>query len=468
MTTPKKGNSSQGEPLLFKFKDIPRYLKSYLVDVIDLKKGVDTQATITDIKQNSSLAGANAWMLMCSIVIASIGLSQNSQALIIGAMLISPLMSPILGIGVSIGINDMVTLRNSLSHFAIAIVIAVFTSYIYFELTPFDEITSEISARTKPTFLDIFVAIFGGFAGIISIARKDVSTTLPGVAIATALMPPLCVTGFGLAHGEWETASAAFYLFFLNTFFVALATYLIVRFLDFPYRHYLNLKKERLNIALIIGSSLALMIPSFFIFYNVLTDHQLNTSLSTFKKQCLQENEIYLDSYHHEISKETGHLTLFLKVYGDVISDEQVPEYEACLANLGVEDFNIKIISTSEVKLDDVELIEENLQTITAELEKSQIERITNDQLISYYKKAHIDSMTFDQLRDEVKALYPNIENFGLATIHNTDFSNTTHDLPALMINWKRGATKKSEHNKRLTSYLKERLDVDSIYLINY
>lgn len=468
MSSPKKGNSSQGEPLLFKLSDIPRYLKTYLSDVIDLQKGVDAQATIADIKKNSSLAGANAWMLMCSIVIASIGLSQNSQALIIGAMLISPLMSPILGIGVSIGINDMATLRNSLSHFAIAILIAVLTSYIYFELTPFDEITSEISARTKPTFLDIFVAIFGGFAGIISIARKDVSTTLPGVAIATALMPPLCVTGFGLAHGEWETASAAFYLFFLNTFFVALSTYLIVRYLDFPYRHYLNLKKERLNITLIIASSLALMIPSFLIFTNVLKDHRLNTNLSTFKKQCLQENEIYLDSYHHEVSKETGHLTLFLKVYGDVISDEQVPGYEQCLAGLGVEDFSIKVISTSEVKLDDVELIEESLQTITAELEKSQKERTTNDQLIAYYKESHIDSMVFDQIRDEIKALYSDIENFGLANIHHTNFSNTSHDLPTVMINWKRGTSAYDEHNKRLTSYLKERLDVDSIYLINY
>ncbi len=468
MSSPKKGNSSQGEPLLFKLKDIPRYLKSYLADVIDLKKGVDAQATIADIKKNSSLAGANAWMLMCSIVIASIGLSQNSQALIIGAMLISPLMSPILGIGVSIGINDMATLRNSLSHFAIAIFIAVLTSYIYFELTPFDELTSEISARTKPTFLDIFVAIFGGFAGIISIARKDVSTTLPGVAIATALMPPLCVTGYGLAHGEWETASAAFYLFFLNTFFVALSTYLIVRFLEFPYRHYLDAKKERLNIILIIACSLALVIPSYLIFTDVLTNHRLERSLAAFKEDCLKENDIYLDSYHHETNDSTGHLTLFLKVYGDVISDEQVPEYEECLSTLYKKEFEIKIISTSEVKLDDVELIEENLQTITAELDKQQQERANNTKLISYYKESHIDSVIFDQIRDEVKALYPDIEKFGLATIHNTNFSNTSHDLPTLMINWKRKTDTQTENNLKLTSFLKERLDVDSIYLINY
>ncbi len=472
MTSPKKGKSKPFEDLLFKFSDVPRYLKDYLSNVIDLKKGVDAQATINDIKNNSSLAGANAWMLMCSIVIASIGLSQNSQALIIGAMLISPLMSPILGIGLSIGVNDMVTLRNSLSHFAIAIIIALLTSYIYFELTPFDEITSEISARTKPTFLDIFVAIFGGFAGIISIARKDVSTTLPGVAIATALMPPLCVTGFGMAHGDWEMASASFYLFFLNTFFVALSTYLIVRYLKFPYRHYLDSKKEKLNIALIIGFSLALMIPSLGIFFNVLEDHRIESNLKIFTKECLGVNSIYLDSYNHEKNITTGESTLFLKVYGDAISDLQIPEYEQCLSKLGDKNdakFNIKIISTSEVKLDDVEIIEQNLASIASELEKSQQERINNNNLINYYKASHIDSLLFDQIRDEVRALYPNIERFGLANIHNTNFVNTTHDLPTLMVNWSNQANNQIVgNNSRLTSYLKERLNVDSIYLINY
>ena len=148
---------------------------------------------------------------MCSIVIASIGLDLDSQAVIIGAMLISPLMSPILGIGLSVGINDYNTLKKSLSHFAIAIGIALITSTIYFYLSPFDQITPQISARTEPTFLDVLIAFFGGIAGIVSNARKDISTTLPGVAIATALMPPLCVTGFGIANAEnWDVALSSF------------------------------------------------------------------------------------------------------------------------------------------------------------------------------------------------------------------------------------------------------------------
>jgi len=297
MPPPTQDNDEIQQGLQFNLKDILKYLRDYIADVIDLQKGVDTEATIVDIRAKSSLHGANAWMLMCSIVIASIGLSQDSQAVIIGAMLISPLMSPILGIGLSVGINDMETLRSSLTHFTIAIVIALLSSFIYFKITPFDDLTHEISARTTPTFLDIFIAIFGGLAGIISIARKDISTTIPGVAIATALMPPLCVTGYGLATGRWDIASASFYLFFLNTFFVALATYLIVRFLNFPYRKYISKRIYRKNAALIIAFSLTLVVPSFFIFRNVIIDQQFQNNLNRFKEECLGENRIYLDDY---------------------------------------------------------------------------------------------------------------------------------------------------------------------------
>jgi len=222
------------------FRDFFRGLKNYILDVIDLDKGVDKVATIQEIKDKKSMDGANAWMLMCSIVIASIGLSQNSQAVIIGAMLISPLMSPILGIGLGVGINDYGTLLKSLRHLGLAIAITLITSTIYFAITPFDDLTNEIKARTEPTFLDIFIAIFGGIAGIVSIARKDISTTLPGVAIATALMPPLCVTGYGIAHLDWQITLTSFYLFFLNTFFVAASTYLIIKLLRFPLRKYIN------------------------------------------------------------------------------------------------------------------------------------------------------------------------------------------------------------------------------------
>ena len=189
------------------------YIKNLFIGILDLKHGVKKKAVIQEIKDKKSMAGANSWMLMCSVIIASIGLDRNSDAVIIGAMLISPLMSPILGIGLGIGINDKEVLKKAIIHFCAAILIAIISSTIYFALTPFGDITPAIASRTEPNTLDVFVAIFGGLAGIISIARKDISTTLPGVAIATALMPPLCVTGYGIAKGDMNFALSAFYLF---------------------------------------------------------------------------------------------------------------------------------------------------------------------------------------------------------------------------------------------------------------
>ena len=224
-------------------RDLWQGVQKWFVEFIDLKEGMDREGTVITIKSGRMMRGANAWMLICSILIASLGLDLNSEAVIIGAMLISPLMSPILGIGLGVGINDRETLLDSLRYFVISIVIALFSSVVYFRFTPLGTFTDMIEARTAPTLLDGMVAIFGGLAGIISITRKDKSNAIPGVAIATALMPPLCVAGYGIAKGEMDIALNAFYLFFLNSFFIALTSYLIIRFLRFPYKVHLD-KKE--------------------------------------------------------------------------------------------------------------------------------------------------------------------------------------------------------------------------------
>ena len=279
-------------------KALKQYFSDLLKDVLHLEHGVDKNATILEIKSKQSMSGANAWMLMCSIMIASIGLNLDSQAVIIGAMLISPLMSPILGIGLGVAINDKNALYHALMHFSAAIVIALVTSTLYFMITPLDELTPQIEARTAPTFLDILIAIFGGIAGILSIARKDIATTLPGVAIATALMPPLCVAGFGLANGEWGIASKAFYLFFLNTFFVAFATYVILRRMRFPYKVYTTPKERRKNIIIIILFSIMMIIPSLLIFKTVFKKYQREKKLKTFiTNEFTGEDINYIDGY---------------------------------------------------------------------------------------------------------------------------------------------------------------------------
>ncbi|MCC5945131.1 MAG: DUF389 domain-containing protein, partial [Bernardetiaceae bacterium] len=199
-----------------------------------LADDTDVVGTIRGIKSGIVFKGSNLWILICSVVIASIGLDLNSPAVIIGAMLISPLMSPILGIGLGLGISDRETLVKSLRNFALAVVISLVTSVLYFMITPLGEYTTEMQARTEPTLLDVFVAFFGGLAGIIAGSRNEKTTAIPGVAIATALMPPLCTSGFGFATGRWDVFGGAFYLFFINAVFISLSTYMIVRFLKFP------------------------------------------------------------------------------------------------------------------------------------------------------------------------------------------------------------------------------------------
>ncbi|NNE28502.1 MAG: DUF389 domain-containing protein, partial [Saprospiraceae bacterium] len=189
-TNPIKTPKDPTEQIQVGWRQLWAGLKKFFKNLTELKSGLDREGTIVNIRNNMRMQGANSWMLMCSIVIASIGLDQNSQAVIIGAMLISPLMSPILGVGLSVGINDFSSLRVSMRHFGISIGIALFAATFYFLVTPFGEATEQIVARTAPTILDAAIALFGGIAGIISFSQKDKSNAIPGVAIATALMPP--------------------------------------------------------------------------------------------------------------------------------------------------------------------------------------------------------------------------------------------------------------------------------------
>lgn len=181
------------------------------------------------IRGDVSMKGANLWILMFAILVASIGLNVNSTAVIIGAMLISPLMGPIMGIGYGAGINDFSLIRSGFKNLAIATLIALLTSTLYFLISPLDMARSELLARTTPTVWDVMIGLFGGLAGIVAVTRKEKTNVIPGVAIATALMPPLCTAGFGLATGHWNYFFGAFYLYTINFVFIALASFMIVR-----------------------------------------------------------------------------------------------------------------------------------------------------------------------------------------------------------------------------------------------
>ena len=194
----------------------------------------DDRETIESIKRGVEFKGTNLWVLIFATFIASLGLNMNSTAVIIGAMLISPLMGPIMGFGLGLGTFDFELIKRAFRNFATATVFGIITSTIYFLLTPIDEAQSELLARTQPTVYDVLIAFFGGLAGIVASSTKSKGNVIPGVAIATALMPPLCTAGFGLASGNLYYFFGALYLYFINTVFISLATFLVVRLLKYP------------------------------------------------------------------------------------------------------------------------------------------------------------------------------------------------------------------------------------------
>jgi uncharacterized hydrophobic protein (TIGR00271 family) len=453
-------------------KQLASYFKNFVLGIIDLSHGVDKAAAISEISTNKSMAGANAWMLMASIMIASLGLDLNSPAVIIGAMLISPLMAPILGLGLGAGINDREIIKKSLFHFGVALFIALATSTIYFALTPFGKITHEIASRTEPTTLDMLIAFFGGIAGIISYARKDISTTLPGVAIATALMPPLCVTGFGIASGQWDVALSSFYLFFINTFFITVATYIMVRFLRFPYRRYVN-KKERLrNTIFTFIFTLVVAVPGFLILRSVLHKENVQQTIETFINEFIAEDKIYLDNYTTGFIDSTNYL--ILKVYGDRINNEDIPLYKEGLNELGLEQWSIKIISTSEVDLNRVTSIEDKLngiEKLTAQFEIINKEKEEQKQVIDILESTlsglQLDSSAFHQVCLELRTLHPDIKNVRFGNVQSSDFNEYREKTAILLLSWEGKRDKFTDQKEvQIKEFIKTRLQLDELILL--
>ena len=258
-------------------------LISFFKGVLDFRKEADKDHTINSIKNDISIKGPNAWILICSILVASVGLNANSIPVVIGAMLISPLMGPILGFGLSIAINDLETLKKSLINFSVMVFLSVFTAYLFFSFFPLREESSELLSRTKPDIRDVLIAFFGGLSLIIAKTKKGtISPVIFGVAIATALMPPLCTVGYGLAVGKIEFSVGAMYLFIINSLYIVLSTFLIVKLLRFPLINYVNSSKRRLISRIVTIFSILMLIPAIYTFLGVLYESKFNNSLKEF------------------------------------------------------------------------------------------------------------------------------------------------------------------------------------------
>ena len=443
-------------------------VRLYLKALVDIDVDCDAQATIDNISRSVEFRGVNVWILAFAIVIASVGLNVNSTAVIIGAMLISPLMSPIMGIGLAIGISDNELLRKSLRNLMIMVLISLFASTTYFLLTPLSDAQSELLARTKPTVFDVLIALFGGLAGIVATSRKQEKVTVvSGVAIATALMPPLCTAGYGLGTGQWIYFFGAFYLFFINSFFIALATFLMVRYLKFPRKHFVDAQHERKVRRSILIFSLIIIIPSIFIGINVIRETSFNSQaikyVSEMEHSAVLENVQIINVKRQYSAKEQS---ITLSLVGTPLAPEQVEYLQKRLDDFGLSKAKLVIRQTGGNTLD-IDAQSEMIQQI---LERKEVQLAERDSTILRLREQierleNKSTITPEQLVREVQVLFPSVESMTFSIADEIDVKTAKkQQIPVVNVAWCKSV--QSAEKQQFELWLKARLNAPQVKVV--
>lgn len=295
---------------------------------------------VAQISDGVDFHGATLWVLIFAIFIASLGLNVNSTAVIIGAMLISPLMGPIIGMGLAVGIADLKLFKRALTNYLITTVISVVTATIYFTISPITEAQSELLARTSPTLYDVLIALFGGAAGILAISTKSKNNVIPGVAIATALMPPLCTAGYGLAVSNTSYFFGAFYLYFINTVFIAFTTCIGVRLLHFHRKKFVDREKMKRVNYYIISIVIITMLPASYMTWNIIKQSVTENNVEKFVRDELNNNGTYIVSYEYDSKTKT----LNVVAIGKPISVGAIAKAQKSMADYKLGDYTLKVI----------------------------------------------------------------------------------------------------------------------------
>ncbi|MGO3807866.1 MAG: TIGR00341 family protein [Sphingobacterium sp.] len=375
-----------------------------ILHFFNLHEGEDKKETVLeDVIKNISFRGANAWILACAIVIASVGLNVNSTAVIIGAMLISPLMGPIVGAGFALGTFDFPLLKKSMKNLLIATVISLVVSFVYFLLSPFKEAQSELLARTSPNIYDVLIAIFGGLVGVITITRVNKGNPIPGVAIATALMPPLCTAGYGLAIGNLSYFAGALYLYIINCVFICIATFAIVKYLRYPKTHYVDQRREKRITQSITIITLVLVVPSLYFAYNLLQDKKYSNKIKQFVQQELTDKG-YTVIYERLLPNRSPK-RLELAFLDKKFSDHEIGTLERNMAAFGVENTEL-IIRQDSFDLKSTIMNEIDKRSVAVN-EKDLTIRALNNRLSSY-------SLANPQLDRDIKIIFPELSFYSI------------------------------------------------------
>lgn len=464
----KELKEQQGE-VQKEFKGFFQSLKEYLPKLLNIKHGTDKESTAERIREGISIKGHTAWILVFSILIASIGLNVSSTAVVIGAMLISPLMGPILGIGFSIAVNDVDTLKGSVINFGAMIFLSIVTSFLFFSIPIFKEATPELLARTKPDVRDVLIALSGGLALIIAISRpKPQFNTVAGVAIATALMPPLCTAGFGLATGNFNYFGGAIFLFTINSIFIALAAFGITKYLKFPMRKYINqAKRKRISqvASLIAFVVLAFSIYQFYVLY------QLNnyTILAERFIDGLKEDGVNIIGESKEsIDYKSKEIKLY--VFGRDYSAREKEGWEEKLDEMGLKGTRLTIMESQENTgiREDIDKIKElyinshKMLSTKDETIKEKDFRIS--ELEKDLRRYYSNEVHFDRITKEIEINYDDLASISFAREIRSDFKklDTTN---IVSVKWKAKVSKKNqrEQEKKLKEWLQQRLKLKNI-----
>lgn len=418
----------------------------------------DDEEIETRIRDGVELRGATPWILVFAIFVASVGLNVNSTAVIIGAMLISPLMGPIMGAGLGVAVYDFALLRRSLINLAIATLISLVVSALYFSLTPLQQAQSELLARTSPTLWDVLIAWFGGLAGIVGVTRKEKSNVIPGVAIATALMPPVCTAGFGLATGQWRFVGGALYLYAINCVFISLATVVGLRILRLRLRGFADWRTERKVKTILWALVLVMVVPSSYLAVNLVQQEVFKSRAQNF----VSKEFVFAKTYVVDTQIDPIGRSIALSLIGDSLDDEALQNIEARLAGAGLENTQL-ILKQAENNQPDVtelksslmsDLLKNSQEVVKrreAELQKLRAELAARNTVLSQA----------DDVRQELRQLFPEVSQITLAD--GVTITSDGNKLQAVYVNITSREVLAADVRQRMRDWLKVRLKADRV-----
>ena len=426
----------------------------------------DEQTIVAQITEGVSFKGANLWVLIFAIFIASLGLNVNSTAVIIGAMLISPLMGPIVGMGLAVGINDFELLKRAFKNFGVATLISVLTATAYFLMSPLSEAQSELLARTSPTLYDVLIAFCGGAAGIIALCTRGKGNVIPGVAIATALMPPLCTAGYGLATGHLLYFLGAFYLFFINTVFIALATYCGVRLMNFHKHEYKLVENAVKARRILISIVILAILPAAYMTVHIVQQSIFDNNVRKFIKTELTQRGTQIIS--NSVDKDS--LKLRVVAVGREISSATQAEAQRRLKQYGLDSYTLRVIQGTQS--DSVFALSNQLTSLTTnrEVERKRLLQLSTENAnlslqLDEYKRYEALAV---EIRPELASLFPQISKLALQKVVEVNRDSADRRAYVIAVIESDGAkvfTK--EDARKLHDWLMVRVKTDSLVVIH-